>query len=485
MSDLDKLEELFRCGFVLEKEYSQRKTDLRGEGITNGSDTKKKNREPAELACADYIHRIPQMLKDIRGNDPNTCLEAVISVRRLLSLEVNPPIDEILQAGFLPRLVVFLREGAYSSLQFNSAWALTNIASGKSHQTQAVIDSGAVPELVEILRSPSMDVREQAAWALGNVAGDSPIMRDYVIATGILDSLLFALNDEPSVALLRNATWTLSNLCRGRPQPPFHIMAKALPTLCKLIHNTDEEVRIDVMWALSYLSDGPNAQIQAVLEHGIIRTVVNSVMCESSSIVVPALRTAGNIATGNDLQTQLLINVGVIPNLLSLLSSPKRGIRKETCWTFSNIAAGNRAQVQMLIDCDLFPKVLELAKTDEYEIRKETAWILGNSLSGSSSDQINYFVEIGVPGVLCSFIKDGPTTDPKIAKITLEGLENILKSGMRQGREDEFREMIEEAGGGDYIESLQSHQSKDVLVKAFDILINFFNASSDLANMAI
>jgi importin subunit alpha-6/7 len=76
------------------------------------------------------------------------------------------------------------------------------------------------------------------------------------------------LNQAPAgSSFLRNASWALSNLCRGKPAPDYNLVKGAIPTFIKvLVENDQEDIITDVCWALSYLSDGVKERVEVLLE---------------------------------------------------------------------------------------------------------------------------------------------------------------------------------------------------------------------------
>lgn len=434
---------------------------------------------------AEKLKELPRIVAGIRSNDPQVQYESVTAIRKMLSIERNPPIQQVIESGIIPRLVEFLKRTENPGLQFEASWALTNVASGTTENTTEIIKHGAIPIFVQLLESPSDDVREQAVWALGNVAGDSPDCRNMVLEAGVLDPLLRVVqssglcNSNSKLTLLRNATWTLSNICRGKPLPPFHAVQAALPCLAALLFLKDEEVLTDACWAFSYISDDTgNEKISEVIKCGAIPRLCHLLSHQNNSVKHPALRTIGNIVTGDDLQTQVVINNRALPRLLGLLANEKKAIRKEACWTISNITAGNVEQIEAVIENNMIQPLTALLRTGEFDVKKEAAWAISNLTSGGNDAQIKFLVHQQAIPPLCALFA---STNSRIVLVALEGIENILRVGANEAQKTNGRNQyalyVEECGGVDQLELLQQMENVEVEIyeKAAHLVKKYFD----------
>jgi len=430
--------------------------------------------DPATQDRLRNLHNMAQILKSGTLEQKEATVE---KIRKLLSIEKTPPIQSVINAGIVTDLMDLLRDKNNSlKLRFEAAWALTNVASGSSSHTQVVVEAGGVEVFVNILATETGDIKEQAVWALGNIAGDSAELRDRVLRADALAYLLRIFVDESqNRGLLRNATWTLSNFCRGKPHADFEILRPALNLLVNLLQVNDEEILVDTCWAISYISDDPtptNMRIQEVIEMGFVPHLIKLLSHHSSLVVHPALRAVGNIVTGNDDQTQHVLEQGVLAKLKLLLQNEKVGIRKEACWTISNITAGNVQQIEMVTRAQLIPPVLVHLQSSVFEIRKEACWAISNATAGGNEQQIKYLVSCGAIKPLVNIVE---FSNPKTIRVALEGLENILKTGQDQVGANgiganPYVQFVEECKGFEIISRHSDTMNNNIVDKVHRIL---------------
>ncbi|RLV91518.1 hypothetical protein DV515_00014089 [Chloebia gouldiae] len=374
-------------------------------------------------------------------------LSAVQAARKLLSSDRNPPIDDLIKSGILPILVHCLERDDNPSLQFEAAWALTNIASGTSEQTQAVVQSS-----------------------------DGPQCRDYVISLGVVKPLLSFISPSIPITFLRNVTWVMVNLCRHKdPPPPME---------------TIQEILVDTVWALSYLTDAGNEQIQMVIDSGIVPHLVPLLSHQEVKVQTAALRAVGNIVTGTDEQTQVVLNCEALSHFPALLTHPKEKINKylveagdserlrslvespeEAVWFLSNITAGNQQQVQAVIDANLVPMIIHLLDKGDFGTQKEAAWAISNLTISGRKDQVAYLIQQNVIPPFCNLLT---VKDAQVVQVVLDGLSNILK--MAEEEAETIANLIEECGGLEKIEQLQNHENEDIYKLAYEIIDQFFSS---------
>ncbi len=73
-----------------------------------------------------------------------------------------------------------------------------------------------MPIFLELLSSADPLLREDATWALGNIAGDGIAMRDLVLSLGSLSAVIQLLLNEDVEKVISKGSFLLYNLIRGK-----------------------------------------------------------------------------------------------------------------------------------------------------------------------------------------------------------------------------------------------------------------------------
>lgn len=145
-------------------------------------------------------------------------LKGVLQLKQLLCTSrehVFRIAQDVIDSGVLKALVSFISsDGPYQALKLPSAFCLTNIAAGQDDQTAAVVEAGAIPPCLELLRSREEPLRRQAIFCLANIAGSTPEFRRTLAShSQYFESIIYAVihANDPKVEEL--AGWNIRNMC--------------------------------------------------------------------------------------------------------------------------------------------------------------------------------------------------------------------------------------------------------------------------------
>jgi hypothetical protein len=85
---------------------------------------------------------------------------------------------------------------------------------------------------------------------------------------------------------------------------------------------------------------------------------------------------------------------------------------------------GTQSQIQSIIQADLMPLLTHVLAVGELRVQKVIAQAITNYTSEASDEQLLYLVQCQIVKPMCDLLAE---QDPKLLKVLLLGLINILK----------------------------------------------------------
>nr|XP_027206969.1 importin subunit alpha-4-like [Penaeus vannamei] len=471
----------------------------------NGEETKDKDKEKEESKTEeekgqededeesdeeDISDTKEEIVEGLKSQDKRRQLIAAEKARHLLS-SPRPPVNQLIDAGVLPPLVLCMARQDAPELQLESAWAVTNIASGKSKHTNAVVGKrGAIKVLIQLLSSQNTGVREQAVWALGNIVGDGPDCRDRAIEEGIVRPLVGLLSVTTPASIARQVCWVITNLFRVKhPVISPEERKMCAEAIRRLVAHFDAKVQADSLWAAAYFADMGPGSVDELIECGAVKDMVQRLYSQDDKVVTAALRATGSIAAGANHQTEAVVSSGALPIFRDLLGHPtqasparRRDPLERDSWHADPDPDGDRRAGGARAHEG------RGEKQRNEELQKEASWALCNMVSGGTEEQIAMLVSVGAVSSLCHLLKAEDGARPGLEALSRVGLLGGRRKGhagsgalsgvfAKSQNEEATARLVEGVGGLETLRGLQSNQDPKVAQAASTLLSLYFGGS--------
>ena len=311
-----------------------------------------------------YIKDFTKIINLFRSQNIDEKFKGLIGIRKLLSLESSPPIQEIIELKIVPELINLLDNPLYE-FKYEATYCLCNIASGTEEQAKTIIIYGGIPKILNLLDCSIEEIKSQTIWLVAN----------------------FRVKPIPNL-----------DICKKT----FKIIARAV-----LIDNEkNEDFVSDVCFFFSVLTQKYREFNQEIIDTGLLQKIIHFLDLKKRSIIITSLRIIGNIAcTDNANQTQKLIDLGVLDKLKYTLFNENISIRKETAFILSNIAAGTQKQIEILIDQNFLQILYKIFINDNPKVKKEAIIAIANMTSVEDEKYMKKILDDNILVIVVELLK--------------------------------------------------------------------------------
>lgn len=237
---------------------------------------------------------------------------------------------------------------------------------------ELVVEKGAIPFLLELLRKDNEPVQMMAYRVLTNI-GENDNNQNKIVDAGGLKLLIEYL-----------------------------------------LKNEDESITTEALSALSVLLENKHHTLRFV-EEGGLKALMPLVSDTEPDVAQSASNLLHHLATQDDIRTWFLAE-GLVEKLLRLLSAKEDAISKNSIKILAQLVLNDAVAHSVIQEMSL---VMEMLKSEDAEVQLHAAMIIGNV--GRTDESCLKLVEAGAPQLLSNLL----TKDPRLQQLAAGALRNL------------------------------------------------------------
>merc|ERR1712060_438480 len=164
----------------------------------------------------------------------------------------NEKISAVIQSGAVPRLINLLGH-KNNNVKHPALRTIGNIVTGDDNRTQEVLNCDALPKLLILLSNDKKAIRKEACWTISNITAGSVEQIEAVIKNNLFQPVIQLLK-KGEFDVKKEAAWAVSNATSGGSpeQIRYLVSLDVIPALCDLLNSNNIKV---IMVALEGLEN--------------------------------------------------------------------------------------------------------------------------------------------------------------------------------------------------------------------------------------
>lgn len=318
-----------------------------------------------------------------------------------------------------------------------------------------------IPDLLQLLSSQQVNVFKQAHLHLRSIFKNGQ-------PSEFIQHLLPLINESTPVDFLKKITWIIVDLCK-KPIP-----IESIEDICSavniLMHQTDENILIDAVVAVSHLTRKSVDQIQLVIDSGILSKLVPLLGHHNEKLRKAALNSIDHITSKSEKQMQTVLDYQILKYFHKILRYAPANIRMKALRVLSNITAGNEFQLDTVFRAGLIPALITVLWHGDFKTQIAAVFVLSNMTRSCTKNHIYELLKQNVIAALGRLLLQCSNLD--IIKLILKFFAHVL-STVEAEEVEAVTDKMEDCLALDRIEELQYHDNEAISGLASQI-VKFF-----------